>query len=147
MKNNIFTANLIMTIVIASNIFAAEAKDNGEYTWENTKVAQNIKKQYGSVEMIENGLKIIAGTAYAGLDLYIVSKLDLLSIEIYEDTNPSLPVATYEIQKGSIIDYQITIKTKNSGYVTVIGKERNGTLHIAKKWNVKCRGDCEGGGG
>ena len=145
MKNNILTTSLIMTILIVSNVFASES--NAEYTWENTKVAQNIKKQYGSVEMIENELKIITGTAYAGLDLYIVTELDLVSIEIYEDSNPSSPVATYEIPKDSIIDYLITIKTKNSGYVTVIGKERNGILHIAKKWNIKCRGDCEGGGG
>jgi len=145
MRSNILTTSLIMTILIVSNIFAWEGI--AEYTWENTKVAQNIKKKYASVEMIENKLKISIGDAYAGLDLHIVTKLDLASIEIYEDSHPSLPIATYEVPKDSIIEYGITIKTNSSGYVTVIGKERNGTLHIAKKWNIKCSADCEGGGG
>ena len=145
MRNKILTTILIMAILIVSNIFAWEGTP--EYTWKNTKVAQNIKKKYPSVKMIDNELKINIDDSYAGLDLYIVTELDLVSIEIYEDSNPSLPVATYTIPKESIVDYLITIKTKNSGYVTVIGKERNGTLHIAKKWNIKCSADCEGGGG
>ena len=145
MKNNILTTSLIMAILIVSNVFAWEGTP--EYTWENTKVAQNIKKKYPSVKMIDNELKINIDDSYAGLDLYIFTELDLVSIEIYEDSNPSLPVATYEVPKESIVDYLITIKTKDSGYVTVIGKEKNGTLHIAKKWNIKCSADCEGGGG
>jgi len=144
-KNNILTTTLIMAILIVSNIFAWEGR--AENSWESTKVAENIKKQYNSVKIIENELKISIDDAYAGIDLHVVTELDLVSIEIYEDSNPSLPIAVYEIPKGSIIDYGITIKTKSSGYVTVIGKERNGTLHIAKKWNIKCSADCEGGGG
>jgi len=136
---------IVLFIFSLTNLFSwgGVITEDREVDWEKTNTAQTIKKRFGAVPMIEDGLEVKIRED-GGKDIFITSKLDLELIEVYEESHPFKPVAIFNISEDSIIDYQFTLKIKKSGYITVIGKDRNGTLYIAKIWAEQCQWDCEG---
>ncbi len=135
---------ILLSILSVTNLFSwgTFITEHRETIWERTSIAQTIKKRFNSSPMIEDGVEIKI-KENGGKMLFITSKLDLEVIEVYQESYPSQPIAIFNVTKYSVIDYRLTLKIKKSGYITVIGKDRNGILHIAKVWAEKCKWDCE----
>ena len=135
----IFLSILSVTNLFSWGTFITEPR---ETTWEQTSIAQTIKKRFNSSPMIEGGIEIKI-RENGGKMLFITSKLDLELIEVYQESYPLRPIAIFHVTKYSVIDYRLTLKIEKSGYITVIGKDRSGTLYITKVWAEKCQWDCE----
>ncbi|MDB2562006.1 thiosulfate oxidation carrier protein SoxY [Sulfurimonas sp.] len=117
--------------------------------WEVEKTADGIKALYGSAgtktdekllsfkapKLAENG---------GSIPITIKSSLDLESVALFQDANPRCLTCVFSVPEGAMINYDIRIKMRQTAYVTVVGKTRDGKLYSSTKEIDVSIGGCGG---
>jgi len=116
-------------------------------TWVAKTQDDAIKKLYGDIKPVEEGVKLkLPKVANNGGQVPVAFKsdIDAKTVALFQDVNPESTVAVYEINENMVIDYFLKIKMKKSGNVTVIVEGKDGKYYMAKQSIEVALGGCEG---
>lgn len=98
------------------------------------------------------GICILDGDG-SRIKMKITSTIDFSTIAVMQDVNPRSMVALFKPTKSSIIKYNLPIKMRRTGTITVIGKSIDGKIYKTKQklyfrgGDMDCDGIPNGGGG
>jgi sulfur-oxidizing protein SoxY len=115
--------------------------------WKAHTVNDAMMKLYGTSTTIEKGVKLSAPDVASNggaIPVSIKSDIEAKSVAVFQDVNPESAVAVFTVLAGGIIDYDIKMKMKKSGTITVVVEGKDGKFYSAKKTLDVALGGCEG---
>ena len=130
--------------------------------WSFATPERAITEIYGKTNYIENGINIKLPSLSENLGsvpVTIQSSVDLESIAIFDNSNPSSTIAIFSIPQNGIINYSFRVKMRRICHINIIavGKDRHGNIYKTEKeliWgggDIQCTGyntiSSNGGGG
>ncbi len=115
--------------------------------WTAHEVTPAIEAIFGKVTLVEEGVDVktpkVASNGGA-VPVKIKSKIDAKTVAVFQDVNPESTVAVYTLNDHSIIDFEMSIKMKKSGTISVVVEGKDGKLYVGKKSLEVALGGCEG---
>ena len=116
--------------------------------WAAEHSPEAIKELYGSgglkktdkIKMTAPKLAENGGS----IPINIKSDLDLESIAVFQDANPRSLTTVFTIPKGAIINYDFRIKMRQTAFVTIVAKARDGVLYTTSQEIDVSIGGCGG---
>lgn len=136
--------------VIASttDLSAVDFRATKPKAWEAEKSVDAIKALYGDGKLEKSDKFDFKAPKLAenggSIPIIIKSDLDLESVALFQDANPRSLTAVFTVQEGGIVDYAIRIKMRQTAFVTIVGKGRDGKLYTASKEIDVSIGGCGG---
>ncbi|CAA6820804.1 MAG: Sulfur oxidation protein SoxY [uncultured Sulfurovum sp.] len=128
---------LAAATLVPASLSAVDFRATKPAAWSATTVADAIKALYGDIKAEESGIKLTVPKKAANpgaVPVKIKSKIPMKSITILQDANAASAVATYTMDKDTIVDLSIKIKMGKPGTITVIGEGQDGKFYsVAKK--------------
>lgn len=122
-----------MPKIITSSIPINAIRHVTEKAWKATTVGNAISELFGSYKIIdETNNKQICGL-YSSIPLHVKSTIDYKSIAILQDVNPQALVALFNISDNQIIDYEVFLKMRTAGTITIIYQNRKDELFITSQ--------------
>ena len=104
--------------------------------WEAEKSVDAIKALFGGTPTLSDAISFKAPKLAengGSIPITIKSKLDLETVALFQDANPRALSCVFSVPKGAIIEYDFRIKMRQTAFVTVVGKTRDGKLVSATK--------------
>jgi sulfur-oxidizing protein SoxY len=133
--------------IAPANLSAEDYRKTKADAWKAHTVEDAMTKLYGSSKTIEKGVKLTAPDVASNggaIPVSVSSDIAAKSVAIFQDVNPESAVAVFTVLENSIIDYDVKIKMKKSGTITVVVEGKDGKLYSAKKTLDVALGGCEG---
>ncbi len=116
--------------------------------WEAEKSAEAIKEMFGTAGLKKTDKIKFTAPKLAenggSIPINIKSDLDLELIAVFQDANPRSLTAVFTVPKNGIVNYDFRIKMRQTAFVTVVAKARDGVLYsMAQEIDVSI-GGCGG---
>jgi len=128
---------LVAVTLVPATLSAVDFRTTKPAAWSATSVSDAVKALYGDIKPAESGIKLTVPKKAANpsaVPVKIKSKIAMKSLTILQDANTRAAVATYTLDKDSIVDLSIKIKMGKAGTITVIGEGQDGKFYsVAKK--------------
>ena len=128
---------LVAVTLAPASLSAIDFRTTKPAAWSATTVADAINALYGDIKTTESGIKLTVPKKAANpgaVPVKIKSKIAMKSITILQDANSAAAVATYTLDKDSVVDLSIKIKMGKPGTITIIGEGQDGKFYsVAKK--------------
>lgn len=127
--------------------FALDYRKSKPDAWTSKSVDDAIKKLYGDMPMVKEGVKLkIPKVASNGgaIPVSVESDIDAKSVAIFQDSNPESAVAVFSLNENSIIDFDFKIKMRGNGAITAVVEGKDGKLYMTSKSLEVALGGCEG---
>ncbi len=118
--------------------------------WQAKTVDSAIKAMYGDKPVVEGDITVTTPDVAASggaVPVNVKSGIDAKSVAIFQDANPESAVIVFDINKYSIINYDVKMKLKSVGdpiTVTCIVEGKDGKLYSGKRTLDVALGGCEG---
>jgi len=116
--------------------------------WEAEKSTQAIKELFGTGGLKKSDKIKMTAPKLAenggSIPINIKSDLDLETIAVFQDANPRSLTAVFTVPKNGIINYDFRIKMRQTAFVTIVGKARDGVLYTTSKEIDVSIGGCGG---
>ena len=104
---------LVAVTLAPATLSAIDFRATKPAAWSATTVADAIKALYGDITPTQSGIKLTVPKKAANpgaVPVKIKSKIAMKSLSILQDANSGAAVATYTMDKDSIVDISIKIK-------------------------------------
>jgi len=138
---------MVAAAVLPASLSAIDFRATKPDAWTAHTVADAIKALYGDIKPEEKGVKVKAPKVASNggqIPVMVESDIDAKTVALFQDANPEAAVCVYDVQEGSIIDYQCKIKMKKSGTITAILEGKDGKFYTGKVTLEVALGGCEG---
>lgn len=127
--------------------FALDYRKSKPDAWTSKNVDDAIKKLYGDMPILKEGVKLkvpkVASNGGA-VPVSIESDIEAKSVAIFQDSNPESAVAVFSLNENSIIDFDFKIKMRGNGTITAVVEGKDGKLYLEAKSLEVALGGCEG---
>lgn len=133
--------------VVPASLSAEDFRKSKPDVWTAKTVDDAIKKMYGTSETVKEGVKLTAPDVASNggqIPVAISSDIPAKTVAVFQDANPESAVMVYTIYENSVIDYEIKMKMKKSGTITVVVEGKDGKLYSTSKTLNVALGGCEG---
>ncbi|RLA64907.1 MAG: thiosulfate oxidation carrier protein SoxY [Epsilonproteobacteria bacterium] len=136
------------TLVPATSLKAVNFRETKANAWEAEKSAEAIKAMFGDGKL--NPTDKIKMTAPklaengGSIPIRLKSDLDIETIAFFQDANPRSSTVVFSVPEGQKVDYSFRIKMRQTAYVTVVAKTKDGKLHTLNKEIDVSIGGCGG---
>jgi sulfur-oxidizing protein SoxY len=142
-------------VVPATSLQAVNFRETNAKAWESEKSSQAIKEMFGE-EVFAGPDKLIAVTDKikmiapklaengGSIPITLKSDLDIETIAFFQDANPRAATVVFTVPEGQKVNYSFRIKMRQTAYVTVVAKTRDGKLHTLNKEIDVSIGGCGG---
>jgi len=133
----------------ATDLKAVDFRATKPAAWESEKTKDGIKALYGSAGLKNDEKKLsfkapkLAENG-GSIPITIKSSLDLESVAFFQDANPRCLTCVFTVPENAIIEYDIRVKMRQTAFVTVVGKTRDGQLYSSTKEIDVSIGGCGG---
>jgi sulfur-oxidizing protein SoxY len=78
------------------------------------------------------------------IPISLKSDLDIETLAFFQDANPRSATVVFTVPEGQKVNYSFRIKMRQTAYVTVVAKTRDGKLHTLTKEIDVSIGGCGG---
>ena len=132
--------------VVSATDWRADKPD----VWTAHTVDDAFKAMYGSAATIEEGVKVTTPDVAASggaVPVNVSSDIAAKTVAVFQDANPEAAVIVFDVNKYSIINYDMKMKLKSVGEpitITVIIEGQDGKLYSGKRTLDVALGGCEG---
>ena len=137
----------VTAVLAPASLGAIDYRSTKPNTWTAHNVPDAMKALYGTTTTIEKGVKItipeIAANGGA-IPVKIESDIAAKSVALFQDANPESAVAVWTLNENSIIDFDVKIKMKANGAMTVVVEGNDGKLYSVTQSLEVAKGGCEG---
>jgi len=142
-------------VVPATSLHAVNFRETKAKAWEAEKSSQAIKEMFGE-EVFSGPDKLIATTDKikmiapklaengGSIPITLKSDLDIETLGFFQDANPRAATVVFTVPEGQKVNYSFRIKMRQTAYVTVVAKTRDGKLHTLNKEIDVSIGGCGG---
>ncbi len=143
-------ALVVVATTVPSILSAVDFRATKIGAWEGDSshnVIDAMKALYGTSNTIKKGVKLrIPKIASSGrsVPVNIKSDIDAKSVALFQNINPESLVAVWTVPENGIINYDIKIKMKATGKMTVVVEGKDGKLYSITKALDVAIGGCEG---
>jgi len=146
--------NIVIVLLLVSIISFASAdslKQTETRAYSAKTVASAMQILFGNRQAVGDARINIRAPKLAenggSIPIYISTSIPAKRIVLLQDSNPRALVAIWKVPKNSIPSYDIRIKMKSTGLITVIVEGLDGNLYIAQQRVEVSIGGCGGGDG
>jgi len=146
-RRKFLSLSMVAAAVLPASLSAIDFRATKPDAWTAHTVADAIKALYGDIKPEEKGVKVKAPKVASNggqIPVTVESDIDAKTVALFQDANPEAAVCVYDVQEGSIIDYQCKIKMKKSGTITAILEGKDGKFYTGKVTLEVALGGCEG---
>ena len=145
---NMGLAVLAATVMLATSLNAVNFREAKASAWESEKSVDAIKKMFGEGKLhTTDKIRMTAPSlaqSPSSISVRLKSKMDIETIAFFQDANPRSSTVVFSVPDGQNVDYTFRIKMRQSAFVTVVAKTRDGKLHTLKR-EIEVNGDGCGG--
>ena len=135
-------------VMLDTNLNAIDFRKTKLDAWEDAKSVDAIKSMFGDGELNKTDkIKMIAPKLAengGSIPIRLKSNLDIETIAFFQDANPRSSTVVFSVPEGQKVDYSFRVKMRQSAYVTVVAKTRDGKLHTLNKEIDVSIGGCGG---
>ncbi len=141
--------------VPATNLMAVNFRETKASAWEAEKTSQAVKEMFGEdvfsgpdkLKATTDKIKMIAPKLAengGSIPITLKSDLDIETVAFFQDANPRAATVVFTVPEGQKLNYSFRIKMRQTAYVTVVAKTRDGKLHTLNKEIDVSIGGCGG---
>ena len=116
--------------------------------WKAEKSADAIKAMFGDGALLPTDkIKMVAPKLAengGSIPISLKSDLDIETLAFFQDANPRSATVVFTVPEGQKVDYAFRIKMRQTAYVTVVAKTKDGKLHTLNKEIDVSIGGCGG---
>ncbi|CAA6819124.1 MAG: Sulfur oxidation protein [uncultured Sulfurovum sp.] len=131
------------TGLMATNFRETKAK-----AWDAEKSPEAIKAMFGDGELIPTDKIKMTAPKLAenggSIPIRLKSDLDIETIAFFQDANPRSATVVFSVPEGQKVNYSFRVKMRQTAYVTVVAKTKDGKLHTLNKEIDVSIGGCGG---
>jgi sulfur-oxidizing protein SoxY len=146
-RRKFLSLSMVAAAVLPASLSAIDFRATKPDAWTAHTVADAIKALYGDIKPEEKGVKVKAPKVASNggqIPVTVESDIDAKTVALFQDANPEAAVCVYDVQEGSIVDYQCKIKMKKSGTITAVLEGKDGKFYTGKVTLEVALGGCEG---
>ena len=136
------------TVVPATSLHAVNFRETNAKAWEAEKSPEAIKAMFGDGKLNPTDkIKMIAPKLAengGSIPITLKSDLDIETIAFFQDANPRSATVVFTVPEGQKVNYSFRIKMRQTAYVTVVAKTKDGKLHTLNKEIDVSIGGCGG---
>ena len=136
-RRKFLNLGLVAVTLVPASLSAVDFRATKPAAWSTKSVPDAIKALYGDIKAEESGIKLTVpkkASNPGAVPVKVKSKIAMKSLTILQDANSQATVATYTLDKDSIVDISIKIKMGKPGTITIIGEGQDGKFYsVAKK--------------
>jgi sulfur-oxidizing protein SoxY len=131
-----------------TNLNAVNFRTTKPSAWDAEKSVDAIKAMFGDVKLeASDAIKMVAPKLAengGSIPISLKSDLDIETVAFFQDANPRSATVVFTIPEGQKLNYSFRIKMRQTAYVTVVAKTRDGKfLTLNKEIDVSI-GGCGG---
>ena len=119
--------------------------------WEAKSVESALKILFGNRKIVNDTRIFLKAPKLAenggSIPLYISTSIAAKRIVLFQDANPRVLIAIWDIPLGAFPEYDVRIKMRKTGLVTVVVEGLDGRLYQTQKRVDVSIGGCGGGDG
>jgi sulfur-oxidizing protein SoxY len=127
---------LVAVTLVPASLSAIDFRATKPTAWSAKTVDDAIKALYGDIKAEKSGIKLTVpkkASNPGAIPVKIKSKIAMKSLTILQDANTLATVATYTMDKDTIVDLSIKIKMGKPGTITIIGEGQDGKFYSVSK--------------
>lgn len=157
-RRNFLSMGLIAVAAMAvpvTNVSALNFRTEKPAAWAAEKSADAIKAMFGedvfsgpdTLKAVTDKIKMVAPKLAengGSIPISLKSDLDIETVAFFQDANPRSATVVFSIPEGQKLNYAFRIKMRQTAYVTVVAKTRDGKLHTLNKEIDVSIGGCGG---
>ena len=135
-------------LVPVTSVQAVNFRETNAKAWDAEKSPEAIKAMFGDGKL--NPTDKIKMTAPklaengGSIPIRLKSDLDIETIAFFQDANPRSATVVFSVPEGQKVNYSFRVKMRQTAYVTVVAKTKDGKLHTLKKEIDVSIGGCGG---
>ena len=135
-------------VVPATSLHAVNFRETKPKAWEAEKSVDAIKEMFGDGKLNPTDkIKMVAPKLAengGSIPITLKSDLDIETIAFFQDAKPRSATVVFTVPEGQKVNYSFRIKMRQTAYVTVVAKTRDGKLHTLNKEIDVSIGGCGG---
>lgn len=136
------------TVVPATGLHAVNFRETMPKAWVAEKSPEAIKAMFGDVKLEKtDAIKMTAPKLAengGSIPIKLKSDLDIETIAFFQDANPRSATVVFSVPEGQKVNYSFRVKMRQTAYVTVVAKTKDGKyLTLTKEIDVSI-GGCGG---
>ena len=135
-------------VVPATSLHAVNFRETKPKAWEAEKSVDAIKAMFGDGKLNPTDkIKMVAPKLAengGSIPITLKSDLDIETLAFFQDANPRSATVVFTVPEGQKVNYSFRIKMRQTAYVTVVAKTRDGKLHTLNKEIDVSIGGCGG---
>ena len=135
-------------VVPATSLKAVNFRETKASAWEAEKSPEAIKAMFGDGKLNPTDkIKMIAPKLAengGSIPITLKSDMDIETIAFFQDANPRSATVVFSVPEGQKVNYSFRIKMRQTAYVTVVAKTKDGKLHTLTKEIDVSIGGCGG---
>jgi sulfur-oxidizing protein SoxY len=135
-------------LVPVTGLQAANFRETNAKAWDAEKSPEAIKAMFGDGKLNETDKIKMTAPKLAenggSIPIKLKSDLDIETIAFFQDANPRSATVVFSVPEGQKVNYSFRVKMRQTAYVTVVAKTRDGKLHTLKKEIDVSIGGCGG---
>ena len=135
-------------VVPATSLHAVNFRETKPKAWEAEKSVDAIKEMFGDAKLNPTDkIKMVAPKLAengGSIPITLKSDLDIETLAFFQDANPRSATVVFTVPEGQKVNYSFRIKMRQTAYVTVVAKTRDGKLHTLNKEIDVSIGGCGG---
>ena len=136
------------TLAPMTSLHAVNFRETKAKAWTIEKSADAIKEMFGAGELkTTDKIKFVAPKLAengGSIPITLSTDLDIETIALFQDANPRSATIVFSIPEGQKVDYSFRIKMRQTAYVTIVAKAKDGTLYTTNKEIDVSIGGCGG---
>ncbi len=140
---------LLMAFLFISTVSALEAKSEAN-PWSAVSKESAMQLLFGTTKAVEDARVIVRAPDVASgggaIPVSVSTSIPAKRIALFQDTNPTALVSIWKIHEKSIQEYDVKIRMKASGNISVIVEGRDGRLYSAHRRIEVALGGCDDSG-
>ena len=135
-------------LVPVTDLNAVNFRETKPKAWEAEKSPEALKELFGDVKLEPtDAIKMTAPKLAengGSIPIKLKSDLDIETIAFFQDANPRSATVVFTVPEGQKVDYAFRVKMRQTAFVTVVAKTRDGKfLTLNKEIDVSI-GGCGG---
>ena len=137
-----------VAIIPVTELKAVNFRGTMPKAWEAEKSVDAIKAMFGDAALTPTDkIKMVAPKLAengGSIPISLKSDLDIETIAFFQDANPRSTTVVFSVPEGQKVDYSFRVKMRQTAFVTVVAKTRDGKLLTLTKEIDVSIGGCGG---
>ena len=144
------TMGALALAVVPASVKAEDWRKAKPAVWSAHTVDEAVKAMFGDVKLIEQGVTVTTPDVAASggaVPVNVKSDIKATSVAVFQNANPEAAVIVFDVNKYSIINYDMKMKLKSVGdpiTLTVVVAGQDGKHYVGYRTLDVALGGCEG---